>query len=100
MGLKEDLIRIMSIVMLGEDPDTYINDIKEILRLFDELDGYKDIFERSEPLYHPLETTGLPRIDKYVDSGIDVASITKYLYDRYVSMPPIKGVKRVRRGEG
>jgi len=100
VGLKEDLIKMMFIVMLNEDPEPYINDIKEILRLFDELDSYKDLFEKSDPLYHPLETTGLPRADKHIDSGIDIASITKYLYDRYVSMPPIKGVKRLGREKG
>ncbi len=100
MGLQEDLVKMMFIVMLNEDPKPYINDIKEILRLFDVLDSYEDLFEKSKPLYHPLETMGLPRADKPVGSGVDIASITKYLYDDYISMPPIKGIKRLGHEKG
>ncbi len=97
----EDVIKMMSIAMIGDEPSKYLDDLKAILRLFDELDKYKDVFENYKPLYHPLESRGLPRPDKPIDSYVDLREVCgSSLYEGYVSLPPIKGVRRLGRERG
>lgn len=97
MDLKMDVTRMLIISMLGEEPDKYIEDVKEILKLFDELDNYESLFKDYPPLYHSLEHRGLPRSDKPINEYIEVDSVAMDVYEDYVSMPPIKGVKKLGR---
>lgn len=97
MGLREDVMKMLIISMLGGEPDKYISDVKEILKLFDELDRYESLFRDYPPLYHPLEHRGLARSDKPGDKYIDVSQVSGETNDDYVVMPPIRGIKRLGR---
>jgi aspartyl/glutamyl-tRNA(Asn/Gln) amidotransferase C subunit len=87
--------RIMSLIMLEDDPQKYIDDLIEILRLFDELDKYDKYIEGVEPLYHPLKIKGSPREDKVEVSRIDILELNKRVVDGYVVSSPIRGIKRL-----
>ncbi len=97
MDLTTDIRRMMEISLVGGDPQSFLEDVKKILDLFDKLDSFEDKFSEVEPLYHPLEYRGSPRQDKVIDVYVDVSKLTDYVEDGYVYLPPIKGVKRLTR---
>lgn len=89
----------MNLVMLNEDIEKYRVDIVKILELFDELDYFEKYVKDLKPLYHPLEEEGLLRDDKISKFLLKSEHISPYLSDDgYIDAPPIKGVKKIRRG--
>ena len=85
------LRRVMSLVMVEEEPDRYIDDVRRIIELFDELDRFDIHIKDLEPLYHPLGSTGRLREDAPEESGIEFPGDSDYRWEDYIEAPPIRG---------
>lgn len=83
--------------MIDEEPSKYLEDVKKILELFDEVEKYGELAEKYEPLYHPLLDSAAPRKD-VPRSWEHEAPISIYSADGYVIAPPLKGVRKIEEG--
>lgn len=96
MDIDVDYIKkVMGLVMIEENPEKYIEDIKKIIRLFDELDRFDEVVKSYPPLYHSLERMGRLRSDIKMSFKTNIKELTDNVYEDYVAAPPIKGVKKI-----
>jgi len=93
--LIKELRRIMKLVILEEDINKYINDAKEILKLFNEIDKYYEMAKDLDPLYHPILYTVPLRKDKAIDTYLDISIFSEVDEDGYVVAPPLRGKRKL-----
>ncbi len=84
----EEINRLVRETMLSEDEiDKNLEQLTRILELFEEIDSFEEYAKNLEPLYHPLDQQGEPRVDEEKSDKTKLEDFVHNVKDGFLRAP-------------
>ncbi|HID05475.1 MAG TPA: hypothetical protein EYH45_08205 [Candidatus Caldiarchaeum subterraneum] len=84
----EEVKRLVRETMLSEEEVVKnLDQLSRIMELFDEIDSFEEYAKSLEPLYHPLDQRGEPRVDESGGERARLEEFVKNVRDGFLRTP-------------